>query len=229
MNINQFWLRIMGLSGILGGLILFAGDMLFYYDSASTDIKLNMGNASDLRIIASGVTALLATWFYLFGLGQVYYSFKSTTTIIRNIVVLCFAGILIGYGIVHSAYLAIATTAKLSVQNQLDIETATALALKTNHILRYFIYPIFAFLSYIFISQVWKRKTNYPRWIILFFPLIPFLFQGLIKNVLSGSIRVVIGGGFLNLIMIIFFLASTIALWNHRPERGSEIEVVLNN
>ena len=220
MKINRFWLRIMGLSGIIGGLILFAGDMLFYYDSASTNLLLNMGNASDSRILFSGISALLATWFYLFGLGQVYYAFMPTGKIARNIVMACFAAILSSYGIIHSAYLAIATTAKLAVQNHLDIEIATALASNTNNSLRLMIYPIFALLSFVFITQVWKRKTLYPRWIIFFFPLIPFLFKGLIGTILSGSIWIVVSGGFLNLIIVVFFMASTIALWNNNAESG---------
>ena len=198
MNINRFWLRFMGLSGILGGLILFAGDMLFYYDSASTNLKLNMANASDFRIMASGISALVASWLYMLGIGQVYYAFKPTSTKIRNTVVVCFAGILIAYGIVHGAYLA-----------------------RTNQILRLLVYPIFVVLSYLFISQVWKRKTLYPRLIILFFPLVPFLFKGLVSKTLSGSIWIVVAGGYLNLIMVVFFLASTIALWHPRPREGS--------
>ena len=214
MKINKNWLRAMGLLGLLGGLILFAGDMLFYYDPNNTNLKLNMGNASDLRLMLSGISALLASWFYLFGLGQVYYAFEPTKPVVRNTVLVSFAGILISYGIIHAAYIGIAVTAKLAVQNQLDIEIATALATDINQVLRLFIYPIFALLSGLFIYQVWKKKTLYPRWIILFFPLTPFLFQGIIGNYLSGSIRIVIMGGFLNLILVLFFAASTIALWN---------------
>ncbi len=218
-NTNQFTLKILGLFGILGGLMLFAGDMLFYYDSVSVDLKLNMGNASDSRIMFSGISAILATWFYILGLGQVYYAFTPSTKIARNIVLICFAWILISYGIIHGAYLAIATTAKLAVQHQLDIEMATALASSTNNALRLLVYPVFALLSYVFIRQVWKKKTLYPRWIIAFFPLTPFLFKDIISNVLSGGIWIVIAGGFLNLIIVIFFLASTIALWNHIPKK----------
>jgi len=220
MNINQTWLRIMGLSGILGGLILFAGDMLFYYDPTNANLKVNMGHASDLRILLSGISALFATWFYLFGLVAVYDAFKPTTLMVRNTMIVCFAGILSAYGIIHAAYVAIAVTAKLAVLNQLDIEMATALASKINQALRLFIYPIFALLSFLFIYQVWKRKTLYPRWMILFFPLIPFLFQGIIGRYLDGSIGIIIMGGFFNLIIVLFFAASTIALWNVHPKRN---------
>ena len=209
----------MGLCGILGGLVLFAGDMLFYYDSSSTDPNLNMGNASDTRIVYSGISALIATWLYMIGLGQVYYAFKPATTLMRNIVIACFTSILISYGIVHAAYIAIATTAKLAVENDLDMETATRLSSSINETLRWFVYPIFALLSYLFISQVWKRRSLYPRWIILFFPLIPFLLQDLIGRTLSGALWVVIMGGYLNLILVVFFTASTISLWktNNNP------------
>ena len=214
MKMNQFWLRAMGIFGIMGGVILFAGDMLYYYDANNPNLLENMGNAFNFRIIASGITALLASWFYMLGLGQVYYAFKPTTAKVRNTVLISFGMILISYGIIHAAYLAIATSTKLAIENQLDIDSATALASQANQILRLFIYPVFAVLSYFFITQVWKRKTYYPRWIILFFPLIPFLFQGVISKFLTGKLWIIFAGGFLNIILIIFFTASTIALWN---------------
>ena len=213
MKINQTWLRTLGILGLLGGLILFAGDMLFYFDASNANIKMNMGNASDIRILLSGITALIATWFYLLGLVPVYYALKPTKSGVRNTIIISFAGILTAYGIIHGAYVAIATTAKVAVEYQLDIEIVTALASKINQTLRLFVYPLFALLSFLFIYQVWKRKTLYPRWIILFFPLIPFLFRGILGKFLEGSIRIVIMGGYFNLILVIFFAASTIALW----------------
>ena len=214
MKSDRSWLRITGLAGMAGGLVLFAGDMLFYYSATGTDLKLNMGNVSDERIVASGVAAVVATWLYVLGAGQVLIAFKTTTVLARNTVVTCFVAIFIAFGIVHGAYVAIAATAKVATQYQLDVEQATALAVQANNTLRLFIYPIFALLSYVFITRVWQRKTLYPRWIILFFPLIPFLFQGLISRLLSGGAWIVIVGGFFNLILVVFFAASTIALWS---------------
>mgnify|MGYP001349231953 FL=1 len=214
MKMSQYWIRVLGVFGILGGLILFAGDMLLYYDPVNMNLKRNMGNASDFRIIASGVCALFAAWFYMLGLGQVYYAFKTTKPIFRNGMLLSFGGILISYGIVHGAFLAIATTAKLATEHSLDINEAVLLSEKTNEILRLFVYPLFGILSILFISQVWKRKTLYPRWIILFFPLTPFLIEDLVTQYLQNNIWIIIKGGYLNIILVIFFTASTIALWN---------------
>lgn len=211
---NRLWFRISGLSGILGGLILFAGDMLLYYNDSSTDLLINMGNSSDTGIILSGISALIATWLYLIGLIQVYYAFKPSPVRIKNIVLVCFAAIFIIYGIVHAEYIAIAVAAKLSIQNQLNITESTKLATHINGILRLFAYPFFAVLSFLFIKQVWLKKTLYPRWIILFFPLIPFLLKDITNKLLEGRAWIVIMGGYLNLIIVFFFLASTISLWN---------------
>ena len=214
MEINKFWLRLFGICGIMGGLTLFSGDMLFYYDPINANLYENMGNASDSRIIISTITALIASWLYVLGSIHVYQAFKQTKPIIKNLVLFCFAAISIAYGVVHGAFVAIATSSKLAVENDLNLNQATLLAVEANSILRSIVYPIFGLLSFLFITQVWKRKTLYPRWILLFFPLIPFLLEDIICKNLSGSISIIICGGYLNHILIIFFTASSIALWN---------------
>jgi hypothetical protein len=206
--------RISGIAGILGGLLLFAGDMLYYYNGASIDLKFNMANSSDFRIEINGIIALLSTWLYLLGVISIYYAFAPASKKLRNIVLMSFTGILTSYGIIHGAYIAIATTAKLALHNNLDIVDSSALAVDTNNLMRLIIYPIFAVFSFVFIWQVWKKKTLYPRWILIFFPLTTFVFQGFLKQALSGSTWVIVNGGFLNIILVIFFTASTIALWN---------------
>jgi len=154
----------------------------------------------------------------LLGLGQVYYAFKPASNRIKAIVLISFAGILTAYGVVHAEYVAIAVTAKLAIQNQLDITTITELATHINDLLRLFVYPLFAVLSFVFIFQVWKRKTLYPRWMVFFFPLLPFSLQGVFMKLLSGNAWTIVIGGFLNLMLVLFFIASTIALWNKKED-----------
>lgn len=38
MENNKWWIRIFGIFGLLGGLILFIGDMLFYFNGESIDL-----------------------------------------------------------------------------------------------------------------------------------------------------------------------------------------------
>jgi hypothetical protein len=216
-GINRTWIRALGLAGMVGGILFFAGDMLFYYSSTTDAIHLTMGHCSDTRIIASAVAGLFGTWLYVLGAGQVLAAFRTTSATVRNLVVGSLVAIFIAYGVVHGAYVAIAATAKLAVENSLDVEEATAFAVQANNVLRLFIYPIFGLLSYLFITRVWMRETLYPRWMILFFPLIPFLLQGFVDQSLSGTAWVVIAGGYFNLILVVFFAASTVALWNPEP------------
>jgi hypothetical protein len=214
MKTTQFKLRLLGIFGILGGLILFAGDMLLYYVPPSTHLLENMGIISDSRIVLSGLSALIAAWFYTLGAGQMYLAFSPAKKTIRNTASIIFAGILIGYGVVHGAYIAIATSAKIATQNQMDLQTTAKLAIDVNLAIRMLIYPLFAILSVIFIWQVWQKKTLYPRWMILFYPLLAFILKDLIINLFSGNFRIIIEGGFLNLILVIFFTMSTVSLWN---------------
>jgi hypothetical protein len=206
--------RTFGFCGVLGGLSLFAGDMLLYFNGENTDLLFNMSLVSDKRILLSGVLALVSTWFYLLGLIHVNYAFKPATARARHIAIAMFAGILVAYGIVHGAFIAIATTAKLSTQYSIDLKSAIELAANTNDAIRLFVYPLFAMLSVVFIWQVWKKRTLYPRWMIFFFPLFAFMLQGTIGALVSGALWTVLMGGFLNLILVLFFSASTIALWN---------------
>lgn len=210
---KQFWIRASGIFGILGGLTLFAGDMLFYYSTDSINLNANMGNASDFRIITSGVTALLAAWFYVLGVGQVYHAFQPSKLIYRTIVTCCLGAIVIAYGVIHGAFIGIATSAKLAIEYDLNLDKSVNLARKANEILRLFVYPIFALLSVFFIVLVWNKQTHYPKWILLFFPLLPFLIRDLICDNLPQTYWVIVCGGYLNLILIVFFTASTIALW----------------
>jgi len=209
-------ISISGILAILGGILLFTGDMLLYYNGNQTDKLLNMATVSNERIILSGVLALLSTWFYLFGLLQVNNAFQPVSASIRQIVVLLFGDIFIAYGVIHGAYMAIATTAKLGYHNHLDLMESAKLAIDINNTIRLCVYPLFAVLSAIFIYQVWHRKTLYPRWMIFFFPLLPLLLKNIIWNNLDGKWQIIIAGGYYNLILILFFAASTVALWNKK-------------
>lgn len=218
MRNNSTWLRTSGIFGLLGGLILFAGDMLFYFNQESTDLVGNMSQVSDLRIKASAVTALLASWCYVLGLPHLNFACSPAKPAIRKGIVIGFGGIFIAYGVIHGAFVAIAAAAKLANENQLDLHQSIALAREANDVLRLFVYPIFAVVSLLFITQVWKGKTRYPKWILLFYPLTTLiLFELVISKLLSGPAWTIIMGGHFNLILVLFFAASTVALWNEEP------------
>ena len=206
---TAFWC---GLSGILGSVILFIGDMLLYYNGSNTSLVANMAKVSNERIVISGLCALLSAWLYTFASGQLYYAFQPAKKMMQLTAVFSFMAIMIAYGVVHAAYIAIATSAKNAAQQGLALESFTDLAFAANNALRLMAYIPFAIFTLVFIYAVWNKSTHYPRWMLLFCPIIPFLLNDFIISDLDGKIYTIIAGGYLNLILLLFFSASTIAL-----------------
>ncbi len=216
-NSNQVFSRqtavLLGILGILGSIVLFAGDMLFYYNGDQIDFIANMGNVSPERIVLSGVSALIAAWLYTFASGQVYYAFQPAKKWIRVTVFVTFTMIMISYGVVHGAYVAIAVSAQNAVGMGMAPDAFTELAVTTNNAVRYITYLPFGIFTALFIPAVWLKKTYYPRWVIIFSPIILFLLSGAITGALDGKMKSIIGGGYLNLILLLFFSTATIGLW----------------
>lgn len=204
---------LFGLAGILGSLVLFAGDMLFYFHGDQTNLIVNMAHASSDRIILSGLCAMIAAWLYTLASGQVYYAFQPAGRWIHITVFLSFTAIMIAYGVVHAAYLAIAISARNAVAMGLPPNSLTDLAITSNHVLRYLVYIPFGVFTLSFIPAVWTEKTRFPRWIVFFSPIIPFLLKNLIVGSLNGSWGVIIAGGYLNLMLLLFFASTTTALF----------------
>jgi hypothetical protein len=200
---------------------LFAGDMLFYYNGEQSNLLVNMASVSSERIIASGVCALIAAWLYTLAAGQVYYGFQPEKSWVRWTAFLSFGMIMIAYGVVHGAYVAIATSAQNAAETGASPEALSALAIAANQALRNIVYVPFAIFTIVFIFSVWMKRTHYPRWMIFFSPIAPFLLQSVIVGHLEGKTRTIIGGGYLNLILLLFFASSTIVLYgsgNYRKE-----------
>jgi hypothetical protein len=197
--------------------------MLYYYNGDQTDILANMASASSQRIILSGLAALIATWLYMLGAGQIYYAFQPAKRWLRLAVFLSFSAIMLAYGIVHGAYMAIAISAQNASALGADMQALTQLPIAANNALRTITYIPFGIFTLLFIPAVWMRRSFYPRWVLLFHPIILFLLKDVITNHLDGKMKVIIGGGYLNLILLVFFTASTIALWlNHHPSPKSQ-------
>jgi len=213
----------LGFSGILGSLVLFSGDMLFYYNGAQTDFISNMSIVSSERIIASGISALISAWLYTIASGQIYFAFQPVKKWIRLTVFLSFLAVMISFGVVHAAYIAIATSAKNAAELGVTPSSLTELAVSVNTALRNLTYIPFGIFSVLFATTIWAKNTYYPRWVILFSPIIPFLFTDIIIGNLEGKMKAIISGGYLNLILLLFFCTSTVALWlNHRKTMVSE-------
>ena len=119
------------------------------------------------------------------------------------------------FSFVYFAF-AISTSAQNAVQLGLEPAALKDLALTTNNSMRAVGFVPFGLFAACFIASVWEKHTFYPRWMMLFCPIFPMFFAGLITKNLSGEFKAIVGGGYFNLIFSVFFTASTIALAIHQ-------------
>ncbi|BDD06854.1 DUF6796 family protein [Aureibacter tunicatorum] len=205
--------RLSGILGIIGSSMLFYGDYLFHYVPGSTDMLYNLTQISDFKIYINAFIAVVATWLYLASVFHIYYSFSPSSPVIRNLITALFSTVFLMYGIEHAAYLSLAISAKISALHNLPLEETTAFAWKIFTGIESMGSFIALFLTLLFLIQVLRKQTLYPRWMIVFFPSILLIFKPSLSGFLTGDVWTVIIGGYYNLIMIVFFTVSTLTLW----------------
>ncbi len=213
---KKIWtLRWLGLSGILGAIVLFTGDMLYYFNpNGGLSSITTMGSGPDWRLLAGGAASLIAAWLYTMGAGQIYFALKPAGKRISMLAFISFAAVMIAYGIAHASFFSIGSGAKNAFLAGVKVELMTKLPSQYFSLLIKITYLPVVIITVLFVYSVLFRKTLYPRWIIPFFPVFPYLFEGIVSQHLSGTLQVIIAGGYKNLIMLLFYLASTIVLWN---------------
>ncbi len=205
-----------GLAGVAGALVLFAGDMLFYYQPGSDDFLANMAAAAPGRVVASGLCALLAAWLYALGSGQVYLALAPAAAWLRALVFGSFAAVMIAYGVIHGAYVAIVVAARNAAAAGQNPAAAVELAWRANEAMRDVTMIPFAVFTVFFTWAVLTGRSLYPRWVLVFSPVVLYLLKGPLVSRLSGGWLVVLGGGYLNLLLLVFFAVSTTALLRRR-------------
>jgi hypothetical protein len=208
---------LLGLSGMLGSSIMFAGDMLFYYNGDQTDLYAGMAQASFGRIVASGLCAVVGAWFYTLGAGQIYYAFQPAKQWVRLTAFFSFAMVMIAMGVIHGAYVALATSAQNAVQFGLEPDALKQVALSTNNSMRAVGFVPFGVFAACFIATVWEKDTLYPRWMVLLCPIFPMFLAGFITKRLGGEFKAIIAGGYFNLVFLVFFAISTLVLASSKP------------
>lgn len=214
--------RWLGIAGILGAAILFIGDILYLYDSGGEVSGLSrINNIRDGRFLASGISALVGAWLYTLGAGQLYLALKPSGKTLSILTFGFFAAIMIGYGIAHAAFFSIISGAKDAFLTGAETEVLTELPKKYFNLLVQILTIPGVIAALLFVYALFFRKTHYPKWIVVFFPLFLFLLKDMIVERLSGMPKAVLNGGYENLIMLLFYLVSTIVLWN-----GGKIERV---
>ena len=119
MKLNK--LQLLSLSGILGSLLMFTGDMLLYYEPVSGldyDSVAVMGTMPINRLIAGGLIGPLASIFSIIG-GYLFYTvFKPVNKTLAKVLFACFAIQFIFSGTYHAMFSNFGFVGKLPESSQ---------------------------------------------------------------------------------------------------------------
>ena len=208
-------LRCFGLSGIVGAVIFICGDLLYNHIPGSADTPaIKMSQLNEPRLLNAGTAGMIGCWFYLLGSMHLYLAFRPAGEIFAFIFLLAFGAVMVCYGISHTAYFAIAAGAKTASKLGSDPEIGGKLGTEFFHRLVYITYIPVAVSSLMMVYGILNRKSLYPWWMVFFLPIIIYLFKTPIVRLLKGKTRELVNDSFDNIVLLIFFLISTVVLWN---------------
>jgi hypothetical protein len=211
----SYWLRLFLISGIIGSVMMIAGDLLYQYIPGSlANTADKMAVLPESRLMAAGVMGLLGSWLYPLAAAQVYVAVLPIGQGFAAMMLVSFAAVMIAYGCSHVAYFAIASGVKASVSLGASAETGARLGNAFFQRLVTIIYIPVAVSSIGMIYAILSGRSLYPFWMIGFQPILLHLLKQPIICQLRGRVREIVHDSYDNLILLVFFGASALTLWN---------------
>ena len=204
--------------GLAGALLMFCGDMLLYYTpedfgygpKSSKEEKINaiidvMKRLPAKRVMAGGMIGPVAAFLYCVGFYHiVLMTNEQSYTLAFSAFLLSCLGIITG-GAYHShcAYLGLLGNDK----NREALNAVMKYFQKLPLIL--YIGEGFGFLILIFL--IVTGRTMLPKWMFLLSPGILFLLKPIVGRLPKG-VRIIVSGGWTNLMSVIYYVAVLIAI-----------------
>ena len=204
--------------GLAGALLMFAGDMLLYYTpedfacgpKSSAEERINaiidvMKELPSGRVMAGGMIGPIAAFLYCIGFYHiVLMTNEQTYTLAMAAFLLSCFGIIIG-GAYHSH------CAYLGLLGDDGGRNALNAAMKYFQKMPLILYAGEGIGFLLLIFLIVTGKTVLPRWIFLLSPGMLFLLKPAVSRLPKGA-RVIISGGWMNLISVIYYSAVLIAI-----------------
>ena len=204
--------------GLAGALLMFAGDMLLYYTpedfacgpKSSAEERINaiidvMKELPAGRVMAGGMIGPIAAFLYCIGFYHiVLMTNEQTYTLATAAFLLSCFGIIIG-GAYHSH------CAYLGLLGDDGGRNALNAAMKYFQKMPLILYAGEGIGFLLLIFLIVTGKTVLPRWIFLLSPGMLFLLKPAVSRLPKGA-RVIISGGWMNLISVIYYSAVLIAI-----------------
>ncbi|HET9801911.1 MAG TPA: DUF6796 family protein [Candidatus Acidoferrum sp.] len=210
--------RLTGLCGLAGALLFFVGDMLFYghFGSGanfSAGLIMTVTHASDARLYAGGLVGPFAACLCILGFWHVYLNTRASSPFLSRLILVCFSVLMVFGSAIHTLWTAHGLALKYCYAQSAPCSDLAS-SLKAYWSLTYNFGASFAYLGAILLLLlVLFRRTNYPRWTILFNPAILILLSQL-ADYIPAPLGAIFVGGSENLSIALFFLISLLSTWN---------------
>jgi len=208
-------LRLFGISGIIGAILFVWGDLSYNHIPGSKDSPAQrMSGLPESILLRAGMLGLFGCWFYCLASLHVYLAFQPAGDVFAFILALAFGVTMIGYGIGHTSYFSIATGAQTAVKLGADPEEGGKLGSTFFKRLSNIIYIPVVVFSLMMIYAILTRRSLYPIWMVAFIPTVLYLIKTPVLKLIKGRPQQLITDSYDNLILLVFFVLSTLVLWN---------------
>jgi hypothetical protein len=208
-------LRLFGLSGILGSILFIFGDLFYNHVPGSKDNPtLKMSKLPESRLLNAGTLGLVGCWFYTLAALHLYIAFRPAGEVFASIFFLAIAAVMVCYGISHTGYFAIAAGAQVAARLGSDVEAGGKLGNAFFQRLTFITYIPVAVSSVMMLYAIITGHSMYPRWMVIFLPVVLYLLKTPITRILKGRLKEVVNDSYDNLILFVFYFLSTLLLWN---------------
>ena len=216
MTIFTTWtLRLFGISGIIGSILFIFGDLLYNHVPGSKNSPtVKMSKLPESRLLNAGTLGLVGCWFYTLASLHLYIAFRSAGDSFSFILFLAFTATMICYGISHTAYFAIATGAQVATKLGSDAESGGKLGNAFFKRLVYITFIPVAIFSLMMIYGIVSGRSLYPRWMVVFLPIVIYLLKTPVTRILKGHLQEIINDSYDNIVLFVFYVISTVVLWN---------------
>lgn len=194
------------IGGIIGTLLMFSGDMLFYFTMEpigefTEDILPLMGTIPSWRLTLGAFLGPVAGFLYSVGYYHVYLNIKESVSKWSKVFFSCLV-LSIFFGSVFHAYFA---PLGFSAQYP-DLPLSDQIMVPATWI--YGAFLILFLISFIPLGILMLlNKTPYPRWYIIFNPVLMYIVFH-VFDYLPQPLKIILAGGKSNLVMLIFFVSS---------------------
>lgn len=218
--------RLTGLAGVIGALLFFCGDMLFYgHWGAGTNFHQGaleaLRTASLRRLFVGGLVGPPAACLCLIGCWHVRRNVISRSPFLGRVAFFALAAMMVTGSAVHTLWVPRGLAMKYSAAFS-GVAPGLIAALKDYWTFAYQMAEVPAYIAalLLLILVLWG-KSFYPRWATLAnFGLLSLLAP--LASEIPSPLGAVFVGGFTNLSIALFFLVSTLSTWN-RPNQAEPI------